>query len=369
MKTKIAIIAFDEIATVVANYKLAINNSVEVTSVTCIHNLTAKEDAELCANNILTNHKDGESYLIISARDGISKMYADVAMEKISDYATLHAIHCDHLKINTEHALEEDYGLPVLQNAFNDLWKKARPKNSKHIRREFRGNLKFPLGFFTPGTKCVVEVDGGSHKGPFQTTVAELVCNAPNSYVLVTDVKNEYTEMNDSYHISHVTGIVSHQAGRLKFKPDYYSKDRNQDLARDADTSAMGLKPKHHTQYRTYSPRSLLITLMRDGIKHDQSLDFEKMVTMLVNENIFHVDVVGESRWGIKVYTVGKKKLQKAIRRLLNKCLTPLFQNEVQWRKDDDDYHRQEMLRDEERYNSEHGDENDDEESTIVIYD
>lgn len=353
MKTKIAIIAFGELATVVANYNIEIDKSVEITGRTCILGLTTQEDAELCVRNILTNHKEGESYLFISGPDEVSKMYAEIAMSKIPGYpATVIPSYGIHHGIDESDALNPETGTPYLQRAFNNLWEKARPKNSKRERKEFRGNASFPMGFFTPGTKCIVDVNHVT-KGPREIEVMALASNGPNSYVVVTNEISPFTEIQESYHISHVKEIISHKPGRLKFE-DYSSSPeakerRANDFRRMSDSVSTGLRDKHPSQYRTYAPEALIHTLMNEFVKEDQVFDSQKLVKLLMRENIFHVDRIGESNWGIRVYTVSKKKLRKAIRRLHNKCLVPLFQAELQRHADDEEYYRQEAERDMER--------------------
>lgn len=78
---------------------------------------------------------------------------------------------------------------------------------------------RFNRGHFPVGTVAKVQVF--KDREPIIATVTAVVCNGPDSWVIVTDRWNENIECYDSYHLSHVKEIIKRGEGKLVLKDGY----------------------------------------------------------------------------------------------------------------------------------------------------
>lgn len=78
---------------------------------------------------------------------------------------------------------------------------------------------------------------------------------------------------------------------------------------------------KHPSQYRTDSLKELIGPMLVGYCKSGQVVNYEKLIDALRAQGVFKITQADDGMWGYPIYTVSKKKLHAAIRRVFNKCL------------------------------------------------
>ena len=185
---------------------------------------------------------------------------------------------------------------------------------------------KWNVGHFPRGTVCEIQVQYSVDELK-RITVTDIYRNGPNSYVLVSDEWNEACKMPYSYNIDHVCGIVSRGKGTTaitEHNKERYEKQFLEELRRE-NFRANGIC-KQRNQYQTFSVRELVLFVARKYMNDDMILDMEKLLDMLakrgllVGKNFFSNDGV-DRVFDLKYFEMRKKKLNRAVKQLLNKCL------------------------------------------------
>jgi len=185
---------------------------------------------------------------------------------------------------------------------------------------------KFGRGHFPVGTTCEVTLDFGSDKGiPIPIIVQSLFANGPNSFVIETNVPNEFTGGNECYNLYYVTRIIKRGPGIAKL-----SKVERTEL-KIKSFSYIETDLKHRNQYMITSPRELIYALAQQYMTDDMCLDGEKLQDLLAKRGFFvREENIDKYDWAafFKVHRVSKKKLNRAIRQLINKCLVKRYKEQ-----------------------------------------
>jgi hypothetical protein len=195
--------------------------------------------------------------------------------------------------------------------------------NFKKKKIDRKKSRPFGPGFFTVGTVCDVVKSGENQ--PTSIRVRRLIKHGPDAYAIATGEWDRENSCDEAYDIESVTRIVRRAPGiGIAIGAHHYTQlpHRPQSLADFfiAETTAFYNKGriKHRSRYSTGSPKQLVAALvaeMANSIEH--VVDVQKMTQLLVKARVFHETEIDDDY----VFSVGKKRLRKAIRRLFNKCL------------------------------------------------
>jgi len=207
----------------------------------------------------------------------------------------------------------------------------------KNSRKERKETHPFSTAFFTVGTTCVVNVCGGD----LTIEVKRLIKNGPHSYILETPVFKDVTGCNEAFNICYVRKIIKrapgvavvHEAGHgygvpnKKYLKEFFDENVKNNM-RCYDPTEV----KHHSRYKVMDVNRLVGGIAFEiANSMDHVIDVEKMVSLLRQQHIFHLDNVD---WGY-MSSVNKKKLRKAIKRVFNKCLMNQYkaqdENDREW--------------------------------------
>jgi len=193
---------------------------------------------------------------------------------------------------------------------------------------------KWNTGHFPVGTVCEAIL---SSDIPFTFTVKGIVRNGIRSYVLKTDLISPIVGLDyRCFNIDHVTRIIKRGDGRVVAESNfdnfgsYFAEDQKR------NQGAFGIT-KHKSQYLTFgNTQGLIMNVAYKYCPPEATLDMEKLTKKLLEQNVIRNEyVLGEYR--LNYVKCNKKKLHKAVKRLINKCLTPLKAAEATERKFYDD--------------------------------
>lgn len=222
----------------------------------------------------------------------------------------------------------------------------------KHIsqvkREETKASKGFSPAFFTPGTRCIVQV--GRREEAKEIVVKNLVQNGSDSYVIDTGIKHDSEYMKDvtqSYNISHVIQVLEHKPGKLVFGRAY--RGRN-DLKSISYTELPGLgRANRHIGWDT---ASMVYNAIRDFNEPGTCIDGEKLIDLLWERGIFKKVSIGQNYESFSVIVANKKKLKRAVRRLLGKVKI----NARETQEAQDLAYYEEELKAEKKYNNDYND-------------
>ena len=187
----------------------------------------------------------------------------------------------------------------------------------------------FPVG--TCVTVCVTVNVSDTNDSEYDATVTGVSCNGVDSYLIhYKDISGPGAEAVNKRHevcsgesktdlnfvnISHVTKI--HQRGEGEV---VWIKEEQDSKRIDWIFNNVGL-PKHHSQYTTADLLLTVDTLSTKYISNNMIVDYSKLISMLSNGNygLKKIKFRPSSDW--LYFSINKKKLNKAIKRLINKCL------------------------------------------------
>jgi hypothetical protein len=187
----------------------------------------------------------------------------------------------------------------------------------------------FNIGFFTPGTVCLIKVDC-VHKEPIQVNVVRLILIDGANFLIETDLVNEHTGV-EAYNVCYCVGVVKHVPGKLViYRPN--EKEWSADHFKDDARKEFPHIKKHPSQYLTNSPEQLVRWLSmeyrsKDGISDYKALTDALMVDTapLFKEQFIHSSVYDRIRDHksliCTIYSVNKKKLKQRIKQSINRSL------------------------------------------------
>lgn len=161
--------------------------------------------------------------------------------------------------------------------------------------------MKFHLAHFPVGTIIEVFVECVT-KEPEQYEVSEIHCNGFNSWVLQTTTKDDLTGWK-AFNMCYVTRIIKRGTGSYKVSEWH------------PNVKAESILPKPKNSYAFYSPFETVMTVAKQFLNDSMLVDSEKLIGMLIDQGVIR----SFDSWSPQ--TANKKKLKKAIRRVLNKCL------------------------------------------------
>jgi hypothetical protein len=150
-------------------------------------------------------------------------------------------------------------------------------------------------GHFPVGTIAKAKLH---NEEEFEFTVKEVVCNGPRSYVIVTDLPHDLTD-DKSFNMSYVTSIVKRGDG---------SEYKNTGSAAISQMFRDSIKDGY------VSARILILFTTSLYVKPDMLIDIDNFIIELFKQGVLRKN----SSYDL-VYN--KKKLRKAVKRLLNKFL------------------------------------------------
>jgi hypothetical protein len=186
-------------------------------------------------------------------------------------------------------------------------------------------NLDNPV-LYPVGTLVEIVVDGGSaeNREPKIREVQYLVRNGLRSYVIHTGLKKEFLDgdsIDEGYNIAHVTRILRRGPKHARFpwgirKTELVVKESYQHKPDvwAADIARMAL-PKARGAYRTIDAGMVVHYIVQSLLKYDQAYDSALLHSMLRDRGLIRYD---DQHF---LLPVRKKRLRKAIRQLLPRCL------------------------------------------------
>jgi hypothetical protein len=187
--------------------------------------------------------------------------------------------------------------------------------------KKIQDKAAFGRGHFPAGTICEINSTGNGGKGPRIVTTTGLRANGYNSFVITTNVPHELTDTLFC-NISHVTRIIKRGPGiaKLDRSSEQDLRQHNRETVESRFDIFKCAKPKSH--YLSFDVESLVYMVANDYLTDNMLLDGEKMVKLLEERGMFKTvanDVQDyDSLTGV---LASKKKLRKAVKQLINKCL------------------------------------------------
>jgi hypothetical protein len=180
---------------------------------------------------------------------------------------------------------------------------------------------KFNVAHFPKGTVCEITMIG---RPPFEIEVQHIVQNGPNSFVLVSTTPGTVTEF-ESYNMVYVTRIIKRGTGKVVFDTEMQQRfDKRFMEDQKRNDGSFGIY-KHHSQYLAFvGVRELVFHIADRYLDNTKLLDLPKLLQMLTDHNVLRVTPIpGDYGFddGFGYYVVSKKKLNNAVRRMVNKCL------------------------------------------------
>jgi hypothetical protein len=171
---------------------------------------------------------------------------------------------------------------------------------------------KFNIGHTPIGT--VAEFSVITMK-PVIATVTAIQTNGPNSFILTTDAPGNVTEFQ-SFNISWVSKIIKRGTGGTKITHDRYG--REDDLQKEfEELYELGAR-KSKSQYANMYMRHLVVRVAEKYTNDTMWLDMDKLMDLVFSSGILTVKSIGEYN---RYVLVNKQKLNKLIKRNINRCL------------------------------------------------
>lgn len=161
--------------------------------------------------------------------------------------------------------------------------------------------MKYHLAHFPAGTIVEIFVEHVTEE-PEQYEVSSIRCNGYNSWVLQTTTKDDLTEWK-AFNMCYVTRIIKRGSGSYKVTENF------------PRAKVESILPKPKNSYAFYSPFETVMTVAKQFLNDSMLVDSEKLIGMLIDQGVIR----SFDSWSPQ--TANKKKLKKAIRRVLNKCL------------------------------------------------
>lgn len=183
--------------------------------------------------------------------------------------------------------------------------------------------VKWNVGHFPVGTVCEAKV---SYQEPINFTVQGIAKNGVNSYILITDIPSEIESLQyTSINISWVTKIIKRGDGEINIdvnnggREDWFSKSQRR------NQGSFGIT-KYKSQYLVFGDaRSLVMHVVSKYIKPEMCLKTEALIEQLFKQGVIQTSFVHNDYWRDMPYIkCNKQKLNKAVKRLLNKFLMPI---------------------------------------------
>lgn len=203
--------------------------------------------------------------------------------------------------------------------------------------------VKWNVGHFPIGTVCEAKV---SYQEPISFTVQGVVQNGVNSYVLITDIPSEIESLQyTSINISWVTKIIKRGDGEIKIdvnsggREDWFAKSQRR------NQGSYGIT-KHKSQYLVIGDtRALVMHVVSKYVKPEMCLKTEALIEQLFKQGALQTSFVPGDYWCSTPYVkCSKQKLNKAVKRLLNKFLMPIKLAEAAEKAMYEEMHRDEEM-------------------------
>jgi hypothetical protein len=207
---------------------------------------------------------------------------------------------------------------------------------------------KFNYAHFPVGTIFEVFLRHGSDKyqGYSTHTATGVVNNGPDSWCVITSSPGGVTEFL-SMNVVFITRIIKRGDGSLVVGDTAYERER---IAKEHkfifDQARQGSvyfgHPKHPSQYFCAEPRALIYLLAQKYVTNDMLVDYDKLTRSLWDHGFIKTAMNEDLHHPWKVISGNKKKLNAAIKRVINKCLV----KHGKAQKERDDQHAAEYYRD-----------------------
>lgn len=195
---------------------------------------------------------------------------------------------------------------------------------SQAKREEDKADRGFDPAFFTPGTRCIVDLEMRSSPAK-EVVVKYLSKNGANSYVLETGIEHEeefMKPMTYAYNIHHVKRVLEHVKGPLVVKGEYAYQHTKERSTIDEDTrSFLTRKTGKANRYTTTSLARIVLPITEQYLRHDQVIDGGKLLDLVLKSGVVQLIPFANDTWYDHAYVANKKKLKRVVRRLLNKVL------------------------------------------------
>jgi len=194
---------------------------------------------------------------------------------------------------------------------------------------------KFNYAHFPQGTVCVVHISPpfSGDPGPKTHEVRNVVKNGPSSWVIETTTPSEHTGFF-SCNIVHVTEIIKRGEGPMVFGNEREILRRKENAKwyeRNIPTDRH--KPKH--SYMGYSVHEMAANIFNKYVDHNMLVDFGYLIKLLIERGVFRR--IEREPHVFNPFVASKKKLDRALRQLVNKCLV---KHKVRQKEEEKEYDR-----------------------------
>jgi hypothetical protein len=192
---------------------------------------------------------------------------------------------------------------------------------------------KWNTGHFPTGTYVEAET-----YDKFSFTVKGISRNGADSFILHTDIPSEHN--SDGYkciNIFHVTKIIHRGAGKIDVrtgKENFIKTFLDEQKFNDSFL-------KHKSQYLSIlGMNGVVMFVCKKYETPEMMVDYDKLTNKLYKQGVFKITKLFEEESSFKFYkfSCNKKRLNKSIKRLLNKCLISVKDKSKQEEWSDSDF-------------------------------